>query len=596
MQNDAFGFSDAQKQYLEGFMRGVAARHGIAPGPRSAPPAEAGSPGDLPADIHHAAQDRFLVAGRKLTPEEEAKRRQHPLDQWDEIVADADAGRFPKGTDIFLRKFFGLFYVAPAQNAFMCRLRIPNGILETHQARAVAAIAERHAGGTADVTTRANLQLREIRAESTIEVLTALQDCGLTSRGAGADNVRNITGSPLAGIDPQELIDTRPFARALHHHILNHRELYGLPRKFNIAFDGGGSVSVLADTNDIGFMAASVPGDATAAGGLAEGVYFRLLLGGVTRHGDFARDAGVLVRAADCVRVAVAVVRVFIAHGDRTDRERARLKYLLDDWGVDRFLAEVERELGQILPRLPLGACRPRGTLRKHGHVGVHQQRQPGRNYIGVVLPVGRLTGAQLRGLADIAARFGSGTLRLTVWQNLVISDIADDDVATAEAAIAGLGLGTTASGVRGGIVACTGNTGCKFAATDTKGAALRLADHLDRRLALAEPVNIHLTGCPNSCAQHYVGDIGLLGKRLGDEMIEGYAVLLGGGGDSERALAREIYPDVAADEVAIVVERMLRGFLAHRQPQESLQAFAARHSVEGLRALFDATTLPDPD
>ena len=575
---DPPGFTDAQKEYLDGFLRGVAARQ-CAP-----PPAAAGDAAVAP-DIHRAAQDRFLAAGKKLVPEEEAKRRGHPLDMWDELVAEAAEGRFPKGLDVYRHKFFGLFYVAPAQNAFMCRLRIPNGIMSDHQMRAVADISERHAGGYADVTTRANLQLREIMPPSIVEVLTAIEDAGLNSRGAGADNIRNITGSPTAGIDPQELIDTRPLGRALHHHILNHRELDGLPRKFNIAFDGGGQVSVLVDTNDIGFAVVSV----ADAPGVADGVYFRLLLGGVTGHGDFARDAGVLLLPADCIAVAVAVLRVYIAHGDRTDRKRARLKYLLEDWGRDRFLAEVERELGRKLPLLPLEACRPRGPVLKHGHVGVHRQRQCGLNYIGVVLPVGRLTTAQLRGLADVARRCGSGTIRLTVWQNLLISDVPDELVGEAEAAIRDLGLDTRASAARGALVACTGNTGCKFSATDTKGQAMRLGDHLDRHIALDQPVNIHLTGCPNSCAQHYVGDIGLLGIKLGDDRIEAYTVLLGGSAGSERALAREIYPGIAADDLPVCIERMLRGYLANRRDNESFHDFAARHSIESLRALFGA-------
>jgi ferredoxin-nitrite reductase len=568
------GFTEAQKQYLDAFLRGVVARQGGAPSGDAGPP-----------DIHRAAQDRFIAAGKTLVPEEEAKRKGHPLDMWDELAAEAAEGRFPKGTEVFRHKFFGLFYAAPTQNAFMCRLRMPNGILLAHQLRAVAEMAERFAGGYADVTTRANLQLREIAPQSILAVLTGIADAGLTSRGAGADNIRNITGSPTAGIDPQELIDTRPLAHALHHHILNHRELYGLPRKFNIAFDGGGRIGVLEDTNDIGFAAVAVP-DGT---GVPAGVYFRLQLGGITGHGDFARDAGVLLAPEDCVAAAVAVLRVFIAQGDRTDRKRARLKYVLEAMGLDPFLAEVERELGRALRRHPLAACAPRGPVLKHGHIGIHAQRQPGLNYLGVVLPVGRLTAAQMRGLADAAAAHGSGTIRLTVWQNLLISDVPDASLPAARAAVAALGLGLEASAVRGGLVACTGNTGCKFSATDTKGQAMQLADYLDRRVALDRPINIHLTGCPNSCAQHYVGDIGLLGLKVGPDLAEGYAVHLGGGAGSERALAREIYPAVPMAELPACIERMLKGYLGHRRDGESFHDFAARHPVERLRALFDA-------
>jgi ferredoxin-nitrite reductase len=573
---DVAGFTEEQKQYLEGFLSAIAARRGLQP----ANAAEQGTPG---ADIHRAAQDRFMAAGKKLTPEEEAKRKSHPLDMWDELRAEAAEGRFPKGTDIFRHKFFGLFYVAPAQNAFMCRLRIPNGILLAHQLRGLAALAERWGGGYADVTTRANLQIREIKPQGIVEMLTGLQDLGLTSKGSGADNIRNVTGSPTAGIDPQELIDTRPLARELHHYILNHRELYGLPRKFNIAFDGGGRVSVLEDTNDISFAAVRVP----AGAAVPDGVYFRMALGGITGHGDFARDTGILLKPEECLGAAVAVVRVFIAAGDRTDRKRARLKYVLDAWGIEKFMSAVEKERGMPFTRLPLESCELPKPASKHGHIGIHRQRQAGLCYIGVALPVGRMTGEQMRGLAAVAERFGSGTIRLTVWQNLLLSDIPEEQLAAAETAIAALGLGVSASSIRGGLVACTGNTGCKFSATDTKGQAMILADYLERRITLDQPVNIHLTGCPHSCAQHFVGDIGLLGVKVGDDMVEGYTIVIGGSAGPERRLGREIFPQVPMAEVPKKVEAILRAYLADRHAEESFNDFAARHSVDELKALF---------
>src|SRR5581483_4004243 len=408
------GFSEAQKQFLEAFGRGFA----IA---RSGTPAATALPGG-PERIHHDARNRTLERGGKLTREEEAKRDRPPLDMWDEIVANAQSGAFPKGVDVFRYKFHGLFHVAPAQDAFMCRLRIPNGILDAYKLRAIARLAEHHAGGYAHVTTRANLQLREIAPQHAVAILQGLAESGLTSRGAGADHVRNITGSPTAGIDRAELIDTRALGLALHHTILNHRELYGLPRKFNIAFDGGGTVGALEDTNDIGFSAIELG----ASADVAPGVHFRVAVGGITGHGDFARDLGVVVTPAQCVSVAMAIVRVFIAEGDRTDRTRARLKYVLDRMGLDAFLQAVEKELGATLPRVPVEACAPRASLVRGAHVGFHAQSQAGRVYAGVAIPAGRLTVAQMRGLAAIAEQHGDGDLRLTVWQNVIISGIAE--------------------------------------------------------------------------------------------------------------------------------------------------------------------------
>ena len=576
-------FTDEQKQYLDGFLSGIAARHG-----GGAPPSAAVASVAAQSDIHRAAQDRFIAAGKKLVPEEEAKRKAHPLDMWDELRAEAAAGRFPKGIDVFRHKFFGLFYVAPAQDSFMCRLRIPNGVLQPHQMIGLAALAERWGGGYADITTRANLQIREIKPQDIVEMLEGLQDLGLTSRGAGADNIRNITGSPTAGIDPQELIDTRPLTRELHHYILHHRELYGLPRKFNIAFDGGGAVSVLEDTNDIGFAAVKVPAGApTSTNSGPEGVYFRMALGGITGHDDFARDTGILLKPEECLAAAVAVVRVFIAEGDRTDRKRARMKYLLDAWGVEKFIEAVEKEHGgKPFTRLPLTACAPRLRPAKHGHIGVHKQRQDGLSYVGIAVPVGRLSAAQMKGLGELASRFTGATLRLTVWQNLIFSDVPNERLAEVEAALAALGLGSKASAIRGALIACTGNTGCKFAATNTKGQALQLADHLERHVALDRPVSIHLTGCPHSCAQHKVSDIGLLGMKIGDDMIEGYSILVGGGAGPEQKIGREIFPAVPMAEMPARVEALLRAYLAQRRADESFHDFAARHSVEELKAL----------
>jgi len=580
------GFTDEQKQYLEGFIAGIAKKHGIAV-PNGAP-ARPGAPGaGDPTAIHVAAQHRAVAVGGRLVPEELAKREKNPFDMWDEIAANAAAGRFPKGLDVFRHKFHGLFYVAPNQDAFMLRLRLPGGIVSSHQAKGLADIAERFGGGTLDVTTRANLQIREIGAAHPIAVLSAIDELGLTSRGAGADNIRNLTGSPLAGIDPHELIDTRPLTRALYHHILNHRELYGLPRKFNISFDGGGRIAMLEDTADIGFAAVRVGPEKP----VAAGVYFRMLLGGLTGHGSFGRDAGVLLEPHELVAATAAILRVFIDHGDRTDRKRARLKYLIERWGIEKLVSEAATHLPFPWRFVAADQCEPRGPIDRHAHVAVHAQAQPGLSYVGVVLPASRLTAEQLRGLADIAARRGSGTLRLTVWQNLLISDIPDALIPEAVAEIEAFGLATNASAVRAGLIACTGNVGCKFSLSDTKRQALEIADYLDARIELDQPLNIHLTGCPNSCAQHYVGDIGLLAAKvdLGGTETEGYHLIVGGGSGADLALGREICRDIPADELPHRLEIGLGAYLARRDADESFQAFAKRHSVEQLAALFGA-------
>jgi ferredoxin-nitrite reductase len=227
----------------------------------------------------------------------------------------------------------------------------------------------------------------------------------------------------------------------------------------------------------------------------------------------------------------------------------------------------------------------------------VHAQKQADLNWIGVVLPVGRLTGPQLRGLAKIAADLGDGDIRLTVWQNLLISGVPDGKVALAEAAVAALGLTTKATSIRAGLVACTGNVGCKFAASDTKRHAEEIARWCETRVALDGPINIHLTGCHHSCAQHYIGDVGLLACKVqtSDEgdTVEGYHVLVGGGFGPEATLARDVYRDVKAEDAPRVVERILKAYLAHRAaPEETFLAFTRRHDVAALKTLFDAETV----
>jgi ferredoxin-nitrite reductase len=456
----------------------------------------------------------------------------------------------------------------------------------------VADAAERYGGGYAHVTTRANLQIREVEPKSAVALVEHIQDIGLCSRGSGADNIRNVTGTPTAGIDPQELLDTRPYAREWHFHILNDRTLYGIPRKFNVGFDGGGVIAVLEDTNDIGFSAVVVKDGF----GVEPGIWFRLAIGGITGHKDFARPTGVIVKPSEATLVADAVVRVFIDHGDRTNRTKARLKYVLDAWGMEKFLAAVEEKLGRKLTRVPVEALSPRAPFDRLAHIGVHAQKQAGLNWIGVALPVGRMTGAQMRGIAEVARQYGDGDIRLTVWQNFLISGIPDDRVAAACAAIEALGLSTRANALRAGLVACTGNTGCKFAASDTKRHADEIATWCETRVTIDTPVNIHLTGCHHSCAQHFISEIGLLACKVQEsresddgEQIEGYHILVGGGFGPHATLGRELHRDVKAADAPQTVERILKAYVANRtSPQESFLAFAGRYDDAALKAMCD--------
>lgn len=599
----ANGFSKEQQQYLQGFVlgadlarsaRGLAPLAGLSPGGGSTGGGPAASaPAKGPDALMHAAQDRFLAAGKALCPEEKAKRERHGLDMWDTIHANAEAGKFPGGTDVFLYKYSGLFFVAPAQDSFMSRLKVPGGVMTAEQFRGVADLAEQFGAGHADVTTRANLQVREIAAGNAERFLLDLYDLGLVNKGSGADNVRNVTANPTSGIDPREWIETLPLARAMNHYVLNRRECFGLPRKFNIAFDGGGTIGALEDTNDLGFRAVRVC-DEFATAEIPPGLYFEVILGGITGHGDFARATNVLVRPGECIEFAGAVLRAFIAKGDRTDRKKARLKYVLESLGFDGFLAEVEKEWKRPLLRFPTDRLEQPEAPDRWGHVGVHPQKQPGRNYLGVVLPVGRLTVAQMRGLADVARHHGDGTIRLTVWQNLLLAGIHDEDVADVSAAIEDLGLTVGASSIRTGLVACTGNRGCKYASADTKGHTLAIAEHIEARLTLDQPINIHLTGCHHSCAQHAIGDIGLLATKVeaGDDMVEGYRIFVGGGHGDQQGMGIEIGEPAPFAEIPELIERLLAHYLEHRDGNREGYAQYARRVGAG--AIREAARSPE--
>jgi ferredoxin-nitrite reductase len=575
-------FTVEQKQYLQGFFAAVAQR-GLVPFVGHTPD------GLVTADPASGVANQAATSGEEtwfdipvsdLAREERWKHEQDPFAIWDKVLQYSNQNQPPTDDDRFRLKYFGLFHVAPAQDSFMLRLRVPGGILSSHQLRGLAQLAEDYGSGRADLTTRSNLQIRQFQPRDIVRVLNRIQTLALTSRGSGADNIRNITASPITGLDPQELIDVAPLAEAMQAYITNTREMYDLPRKFNIAFDNGGSITALADTNDIGFLAVRV-----AEGySIPPGVYFRVLLCGITGHRQFATDCGLLLRAEETVAVAAAMVRVFVRHGDRTDRKKARLKYLIDHWGIDRFLEETEKILTFPLIRVPISECETRQAVDRVAHLGVHPQSQTGLSYIGVVIPVGHLPAAQMRALAEIAERFGSGELRLTVWQNLIIPNIATELVEAAKQAVLNAGLDYRAGTVLSGTVACTGNQGCRFAASDTKTHAVALARHLDERFpVLDKPVNLHVTGCHHSCAQHYIGDIGLMGVKVAGE--EGYQVLIGGGTDGDQGLGRELIPAVRFSDLVPKLENLFSSYSSQRAPGETFLNFTRRHDIDSLQS-----------
>jgi ferredoxin-nitrite reductase len=553
------GFTPEQKEYLAGLFAGVAAR------------------GKRFDDVEPAPEPKH----EELILEERLKRELHPLDAYEQIVENARANTPPDKEDTFRFKWNGLFFLTPVKDAFMARLRIPGGVLKSYQLRELARVAQELTTGYVQITTRANLQLRLIQPKDAPEVLRRVQSVGLHTRGAGADNIRNLTMNPTAGIDPVELIDVQPFLQELADTIVNDRSFYDLPRKFNIAYDGGGFIGAVEDTNDIGVKAVRIENE----------ILFRIGLGGATGHKAFARDLGVVVPPKDLNQVIVAIVRVYIERGCRTDRKKARLKHLLDKMSMTDYLAEVEKKLGTSLRRVPMNISQMRWASQElpHSHVGEFPQKQRGLNYIGATCPVGQLTPRQMLRLAELADSYGSGEIRLTVWQNLLIPNVPDAFVQSLKRALEKAGFSTRQSNHSSGVVACTGNQFCKYAQSNTKGHALELIKYLEKRLELDRPVNIHFTGCPNSCAQHYIGDIGCLGAKtkIGGESVDGYHIFVGGGFGKNQAVGRQLFSGVAADRLPETIERILRGYLSCREGGESFLQFTTRHELRTLQEMF---------
>jgi ferredoxin-nitrite reductase len=479
----------------------------------------------------------------------------------------------------------GLFYATPAQDGVIYRIRTPAGAVTSEQAHVVARFAEQMGNGYIQVTNRANLQVRSARTVVPPALLAAFQAVGLASARSGVDHLRNIMASPTAGIDPQALIDTRPLVTALDATVVQHAEFAGLPAKFSVGFDGGEAVSVRHHPNDVWFVAASDP--PTSAGESHRGA-FRLLFN--TGHRQ-ELDTGLLVRPEACVPLVVAIAQVYLTHvapGQACAAgKKPRLRQVIAEMGADAYLEHVQQLLPFTLPRRPVVMAKSVAAVPQARPIGAHSQRQPGLSYLGVVAPLGRLTVQQFRELADLARRYGRGTLRLTPWQNVLLPDVPTERVPRLQQAVAPLGLYDSAIHPWSALVACTGNRGCHASATDTTGHALELANYLARRGRLDQPLNIHLSGCTKSCAQHHTSDIALVGITIsqGGTTVEGYRVHVGAG---EGSFGRVLSEAVPAADVPDLVANLLHVYRERRQHgDEAFGAFADRLSIPSLQALL---------
>ena len=465
----------------------------------------------------------------------------------------------------------------------MLRIRIPNGLLTSRQLTTIADVAERYARGVADITVRQNIQLHWIRIEDLPAVIRALSDVGITTLGACGDVTRNVTGCPVAGVDADEIADASPLAQAATDMLNGSPDFYNLPRKFKISITGCRVWCSYPEINDVALTALRHPYTGLPGFSLRVG-------GGLSTDPHLAPRLDAFIPWHQALAVVKGVAEIF-RDSDvlRQNREKARLKFLFlqHGWTIERFQAELERRLGEKLePGVPEIA--PEDIYRDH--VGIHPQKQDGFAYVGIAVLRGRVQAAQLRALAALALRYGSGDLRTTAMQNLLVLNVPRPRAEALGREVEGLGLRLEGSPFWRGTIACTGSEFCKIALTETKGFARHLVDDLEARLpGFEQHLKIHVTGCPNSCGQHWIADIGLEGKKtkVDGQMVDAYYFCVGGAVGAHQATARPVGYRTAATEVPAAIERLLRVYLAERREGDNFRQFCAARSDEEIRTIL---------
>jgi sulfite reductase (ferredoxin) len=467
----------------------------------------------------------------------------------------------------------------------LVRIRIPNGVLTSGQASRIADLAERFARGVADVTVRQNIQLHWIRIEDLPAVIQGLSEVGISTLGSCGDVTRNVTGCPVAGVDADEIADASALVEATTATLNGSPEFYNLPRKFKVTITGCRVWCSYPEINDVGLTAVLHPSTGLAGFSVRVG-------GGLSTDPHLSKRLDAFVPWHQAPAVVKGIGEIF-RDSDvlRQNRDKARLKFLFlhHGWTVDRFLSELERRLGEKLePAVPEIA--PDDVYRDH--VGIHAQKQEGLVYVGIAVLRGRLTASQLRAMARLSERFGSGDLRATGMQNLLVLNVPRRRAAELARDIESLGLRIDASPFWRGTIACTGTEFCKIALTETKGFARRLVTDLESRLpGFEQHLKIHVTGCPNSCGQHWIADLGLEGKKIkvDGRLEDAYYFCVGGAVGAHEAVARPVGYRVAATEVPAAIERLLRVYLAERLPGENFRQFCAAHTDEEIRHILAA-------
>jgi ferredoxin-nitrite reductase len=482
------------------------------------------------------------------------KAEKDGLDIKEDIARYAELGweAIPE-EDIQRLKWYGLFLRNPTPGYFMIRVRIPGGRTTSVQIRALAHLANTYGNGVLDLTTRQQIQLRQLRIEHVPEIFRQMEEAGLCSLQTGMDNVRNIMTCPVAGLTAQEQFDATDLVKRLTQELVGNREYSNLPRKFNIAITGCLDNCLHLETQDLALVPATVEGQDRALIG------FNLLAGGKLGSGGYriATPLDVFVTLQEVVAVTGAILRVFRNHGCRESRTTARLAFLLDDWGEERFRMEVQREVGWELSRAGTDA-------RKHAvndHMGVYRQKQHGLNYVGLKIPVGRIHADDLQEIAGLADTYATGELHLAANQAVIMPNVPDRVLGdlTEEPLLKRFVYNPTP--VQKGLVSCVGSDYCNLAVIESKSRAVETAKRVEAMIGTEmKPITMHWSGCPAGCGNHLVADVGLLGKKIKikGQVVEAVDVFVGGRSGPDPKPAVKLLEDVPCEMLAEVLSGIL--------------------------------------
>ncbi len=543
-----------------------------------------------------AAKLKFVEDGRlatlsalgderaSLTRNERIKIEKLPPLVWNDIVDNYSKNGFSSISEDDMERFkwVGVYQQKPKEGHFMMRLKIAGGVVPNHQIRGVAKIARLYADGIADITTRMTYQIHWLTIENMPAVMDELEIIGLGVKkgmfGACGDICRNIVSSPLNNIEPAQVIDPTSFFVEANQFFSENPEYADLPRKFKVAIVGHRE-GAQCEINDLSFY-----GVKRADGRVGYGM---MVGGGLSTEPHIAQDFGVFVKPEEAMKVMEAVISIYRDHGYRKSRKHARVKYLVADWGAEKYLEETEKLLGYALEKAD---STPQNVRGYEDHYGIHPQIQEGFSYIGVPVIGGRVSSDQWDTVADLAQEYGDGSVRLTVMQSFYIPNVKTENAPIVAAKLEEIGLPINVSAVRSGMVACTGIQYCNIAITETKNRAKDVVTWLDANMKFseAEHLRVNLNGCPNSCGQHWIADIGFQGcsKKVDGVLREHFDVFLGGQLGSDARFNRRI-KRIIAEDVPMAIKTLSEKYSATKQGAESFADWVARHSDEELEVLF---------